>query len=411
MSLIRDKKHILIWNQTKELMEMENFIAESRRLDRSIVLSTEEFDSLTPEHIPLLRDYLKGFNVTIVMVYRELLSQILSNHFEENRFEHNFVRFSAAFSNYFFKIMDDLPRQLRPLEILSDYAAVFGLERVRVIDLVGTTAAGKDVAYVTVCEVAGLMCDQPDLFKMQRGNPSYSLIPSQVFSFYKNHVFMQRCVFCADTFTEYTYFANRYAKFIQTTDPPSVVQYNLTILRPYVRQVDSAFREKFQDVMLYSDVSANMRSIDKARTKELDFEAFVTNATWVEWIRIEYLRARNAGHLCNCSLHAVHGQPNSLHGGLRKAPGQNATHHMPFARHHVPRPSSTHKSHHNSPAATLASLNLPPTAHALIVAAPPPPPPPQTQTQTQAHVSPPPLIETDDDPVAASRPPTPRIPT
>jgi len=352
MSLIRDKKHILIWNQTRELINMESFIEESRQLNRSIVLSTEEFDSLTPEHIPLLRNYLKGFNVTIVMVYRELLSQILSNHFEENRFEHDFVHFSEAFSNYFFKIMDDLPRQLRPLEILSDYADVFGMDNVRVIDLVGTLTAGKDIAYVALCEIAGVMCDRPEVFLLKHGNPSYSLIPSQVFS-YKNHVHMQKCVFCKDNFAEYAYFVKRFLNHTKSADPPRVVESNLTMLRPYVLQVDTAFRKKFGHMMLYANVSANWRSVAKARTKELDFGAFVTNATWGEWIRAEYHHARSTGRLCNCSLHAVHGHLSPGHGAFtfKKAAGQNATRHVPSVHqvngtHHLRGVHKVNGTHH-----------------------------------------------------------------
>ena len=75
-------------NHETELTVMRKFIDECRQLNRSIILSTEEFDDLRPEHISVLRNDLRGFNVTVVFVYRELLSQLVSLHFEENRFEH-----------------------------------------------------------------------------------------------------------------------------------------------------------------------------------------------------------------------------------------------------------------------------------------------------------------------------------
>jgi len=282
---------------------MRKFIDECREQNRSIVLSSEEFDGLMPEHISVLSNDLQGFNVTVVFVYRELLSQLVSLHFEENRFEHDYVHFSSSFSNYFFSIMDNMPRAMRSVQLMTDFAAQFGADHVRAIDLVGTIAARKDVAHVVMCEIMGILCDRPELIRRQRSNSGYDLVPSQVFSIYKKHVSLEKCSFCTNTNAENMYFAERYSEFARRNKFP-ILESNLTMLRPFVMQVDAAFREKFGHVTLYSNASANAKSVAKARITELDFGKFVSEPKWVEWIRSEYHEALAMKRLCNCANRA-----------------------------------------------------------------------------------------------------------
>ena len=290
-------------NHETELTVMRKFIDECRQLNRSIILSTEEFDDLRPEHISVLRNDLRGFNVTVVFVYRELLSQLVSLHFEENRFEHDFVQFSSSFSNYFFSIMDNMPRAIQPVQILSDFAAQFGGDHILAIDLVGTIAARKDIAHVVLCEILGVLCDRPELIRRERSNSGYDLVPSQVFSIYKKHVGLEKCSFCANTNAENQHFAKRYSEFAKTNKFP-ILESNLTMLRPYVMQVDAVFRAKFGHVLMYSNATANARSVTKARIMELDFGKFVAEPKWVEWIRSEYHEALLMKRLCNCAARA-----------------------------------------------------------------------------------------------------------
>lgn len=84
-------------DSTLELATMSNFLKDSLARNRSIILSTEEFDDMNKTEVTTLRDHLKGFNVTIVFVYRDFLAQLISLHFESNRFEHSFVQFSQSF--------------------------------------------------------------------------------------------------------------------------------------------------------------------------------------------------------------------------------------------------------------------------------------------------------------------------
>jgi len=289
-----------------EIATMRTFLNESRQLNRNIVLSTEAFDFFTPAMIATLQSYLEGFNVTIVMVYRELLSQLISNHFENNRFEHDSLQFSGSFAVDVFKTMDDLPRPLRSLDIMNDFVAVFGADHVRVVDLVGTVAAKKDIAYVILCEIAGVLCDKPALFATKSNstsNPRFSLISAQVFSLYKNFATMHKCAFVGSKYKEYLYFLARFNDYVKTHALPPTAQSNLTMLRPYVLQVDSAFREKYSTVMLYGDRAANEQSIASAHVSELDVEQFISDPGWDSWIRAEYHLAHVTGRLCNCTSH------------------------------------------------------------------------------------------------------------
>lgn len=56
------------------------------------------------------------------------------------------------------------------------------------------------------------------------------------------------------------------------------------MLRPYVLQVDTAFREKYGLAMLYGDI-------------------IIADPWWDEWVRAEVHHARATGRLRNCTMH------------------------------------------------------------------------------------------------------------
>jgi len=280
---------------------MDQFLEQSLQNNRSIILSSEEFDDMSPQHIASLKKHLAGFDVTIVFVYRELLSQLISLHFELNRFEHDHtVHFSTSLASYLFAVLDNLPLILRPTEILGRYSAVFGQEHIRILDLVGTSAAGKDIAHVLVCQIAGVLCGRADLFRPSNANPSYSLIPAQVFSFYKTYIEQHQCSFCGTVRSEYNQFVARYNNHTTFHAPPRIAESKLSMLRPYAQQTDVNLRSKYGPVILQANQKANFQDMWKVHVRELDVERFVADAPWNNWIHEEYKLARAEGRLCHC---------------------------------------------------------------------------------------------------------------
>jgi hypothetical protein len=286
-----------------ERSTMSTFLDQSRRANRNILMSSEEFDDMNSAQIDALKKHLLGFNVTIVFVYRDLLSQLVSLHFELNRFEHA-VAFSTSFSAYLFRVLDTLPLILNSMEILSRYAAAFKEENIRIIDLMGTDAANKDTAHTLVCSIAGVLCDREDLFRTTiNSNQGYDLVPAQVFSFLKLRVSQQnqgRCHFCDSVQIEYDRFTRAFLSFASTMAPPINVS-KLTMLVPYAQQTDTILRAKYGDQMLNSNQTANFEAMAKVQVRELDPERFIMDAHWTRWIEELYTQLRNkTGRLCDC---------------------------------------------------------------------------------------------------------------
>ncbi len=295
---------------TLELTTMSSFLHDSLARNKSIILSTEEFDDMDKAQVAALRDHLKGFNVTIVFVYRDFLAQLISLHFESNRFEHSFVQFSQSFSTFLFGLLGELQTCLNPIKTLNIYAEVFGAENLRIIDLLGTAAAGVPLMHVLLCEIGGILCEHIKKTPSIHGGPrptnsAYSLLPAQVFSFYKSYTERQNngtCTFCGPVFEEYKYFAARYLDHTKAHSPPAIATTKLALLVAYARQADAELRATYGSVILHGNQTANLHAMAKARVEEINPEVFVSDVYWNNYIESEYQIALAEGRLCHCRL-------------------------------------------------------------------------------------------------------------
>ena len=293
---------------TLELASMSSFLKDSLARNRSIILSTEEFDDMNKTEVATLRDYLKGFNVTIVFVYRDFLAQLISLHFESNRFEHSFVQFSQSFSTFLFGLLGEIQTSLNPIKILKTYTDVFGANNIRIIDMLGAAAAGVTLMHALLCEIGGILCQHipnaPSAHRSPRPtNSAYSLLPAQVFSFYKSYTERQNngtCTFCGPVFKEYQYFAASYQEHTKEHSPPAIATTKLTLLAAYAQQVDAELRATYGSVILHGNQTVNFQSMAKARVEEIIPEVFETDVYWNNYIHAEYKTALATGRLCHC---------------------------------------------------------------------------------------------------------------
>jgi len=286
-----------------EIESMCSFFQESLALNRSIILSSEEFDNMNKTQVAALRHYLKGFKVTIVFVYRNFLEQLVSRHFQSNRFELPAVHFSQSFSAFLFAMLDNPLISLDPIRILKTFAGEFGTKNLRIIDLLGTAAAEQPLTRVLLCEIAGVLCGYDKYANFYGANAAYSLLPAQVFSFYKSYLQRQNngtCSFCGSLFDEYQYFSGRYVNQTKLHTPPVTTATKLTLLVPYARKVDVALRATYGSVFLYGNQTANFQAMAKTWVEEVNTELFLTDVYWNNYIHSEYQAALTKGRLCGC---------------------------------------------------------------------------------------------------------------
>jgi len=294
-------------NAAAELQFMSKFLKTSLDHKHNIILSAEAFSILEQHQIAKLKEMLHGFEVLVVFVYRDILSQIVSYHFEFNRFEQASTQFSTSFSAFLLQSMSLAPKHRpRPLWTISNYSTVFGVENMRIIDLHGTNAAKKEVTHVILCQIAGVLCNRTNLTDVSKGvfsNPSYSLIPAQVFSHFKAYVVKLndgKCRFCDSLSTAYTHFMARYNKELVSSPPPRNISNGLSLLLPYAKQVDALLRDTYKDSILEGNREANLKRMAQVRVEELDEDVFLEDVHWDQWIRSEYQNALLEGRLCNC---------------------------------------------------------------------------------------------------------------
>ena len=123
---------------------------------QNVLISETDFSSLHgEEEIGLLKSMLQGFVITIVIVYREPLSHLQSEH---NARYHSFrtLPSNGAF------LLDGIRNRemLRWETMISEWSSFFGESNIKIIDYYGVLEAGSDEAYVLVCEIAGVLCDE-----------------------------------------------------------------------------------------------------------------------------------------------------------------------------------------------------------------------------------------------------------
>ena len=270
-------------------------IKYSLEQNRSIFISSENFDLLEVTHVQDLRNMLAGFDVKVLFVYRDWLSQLVSWHFELEKSE--VTDYSISFADFLLKLMDDLPPVLRPLDVLSTYSTVFGKENITMVDYDGVAAANKDIVPVILCEVAGVLCNQTHLFgKEIKINARRSLVPEQVYGHFE--VFLAENIHCRG-FNQHRLrdrFRNEYN--LHATHPP-VIKSTLNLLRPYAKEVDTAVRNQYGARMLYSNTSATAIAREhNVYVEELDEKPFFSDPSWRAWFQQVKETAEKYGELC-----------------------------------------------------------------------------------------------------------------
>jgi hypothetical protein len=291
--------------------KMKAFMKGSLEKNRNIIISSEELDQCLLEDVKTLKEMLTGFEVTIVFVYRELLSHLVSLHFELGRFEHN-KDFSVPFSTYLFSHLDKVPSILDPAQVLQPYREVFGKDRIKVVDLYGVTTAKQDLAQVIVCEIAGALCHTPAAFKQANysgaSNPSYSLIHSQVFSYYYSFVTKHnngKCRFCNPVmFDAYQDFELQLKRDLERKSAPVVpiIESHLSMLIPMAQQMDDQLRAEYGKQILYGNAAANRRVMRQGvRAESLNAEEVAKSDHWYMYMRAVFHAAlRVPGRMCDC---------------------------------------------------------------------------------------------------------------
>lgn len=144
--------------------EYKSFFSSLAYNKTNLLLSGEELSSLSLKKVRIVYDILKKFDVRIVFVYRDLMSKLLSQYINEVGLL--FVNFGREiypnFSQYLQSNCHSSSRGLL-VRILKKYSIVFGKKNLIGVSYNGVIAAGKDIAYVILCDIMHLFCNNNKL--------------------------------------------------------------------------------------------------------------------------------------------------------------------------------------------------------------------------------------------------------
>lgn len=244
---------------------------------------------------------LKGFDVTVVFVHREWLSLLVSWHYQQERDDK--TAYSDPFSAYLVKHMDHLEQGLHTADVLGRYEEVFGMDRLRVIDYYGVKAAGVDIAYALLCEVAGVLCGDKALFEHTKEvNAQETLVAAQAFDHMRVYMRSAGDSYRACSEQNAVSFRDLFKSLLaKSVKPLPIVRSSLSLLAPYAERVDGSVRQRYGAVTLYANATANEAvRASQVQVEELDLKVFLHAPYWITFFKAVLIEGQRAGYLCDC---------------------------------------------------------------------------------------------------------------
>jgi hypothetical protein len=296
------------------IAEMKAFIKNALHDKANIIISAEALCDADVGNILAMKPLLDGFEVTIVFVYRQWLSHLISVHNQRNKDG----AVSQPFSTFLLASMDKISigegiNPIRDNLHISRYATVYGLENITIIDMVGAIAAKVPIEKVVVCDVAKVWCSRNEEFA---ANPSANVhvdlvlvvlrtlfaARSQLLSVNAPAAKQLRCRSTRMTCDKQSDFiAAEYAAQQAKGDPLPLVKSKVSLLVPHAKKHDIDFREKFGHRMLYANQTANFLDMEEhIHVEELDVQRILSSAKWLLWMDGLVKKASSLSVLCDC---------------------------------------------------------------------------------------------------------------
>ncbi|RYH29431.1 hypothetical protein EON65_08530 [archaeon] len=286
----------------KPMNDIDKAVQDCFKQKKKLIFSCEVLAQLSqPEHFAKLREYFAGKKIYVLATYREPLSLSYSFY---NQMRKSLNNIAETFSEYLQHGFAAFENRMKYRE-LQGYEAMLagtvtgarkhggkegnvtvasmgiGRDSMTILDFYGAIAAHKDFAYVFICEVLGIICNEnypPDL----GNNPSVNLLPYYLMHTVSQYVERKKCRIKGQLGVG---MLKRYMQ-VNTTDlPVSIV--DLTELREQARIVDQSVRNNYYDIMLYSNIEMNTRVRESMVLYDIDEAAMLKNDKWSNWLRSE----------------------------------------------------------------------------------------------------------------------------
>jgi len=238
-----------------------------REAHEGIIISAEALADQPIDNIHKLSHSLSGFNVTIIMYYREWSNQAVSMFNQEAKGVGQFFQDkNAYFSSWLYSHMNYrvLQKKIDFENTAQNYISVFGENHVVIVDYYGVLAAGRDLAYPILCDIVRGACSESHVTTetgtvSKTVNPSVSLVPRQMRRAFQLFALSHEC-----TYDDYAN-GNRLLKHSWGSLERLLVTSDISMLAAYGLYLDQRIRDKFGKRMIYANRTANVRAASQMK--------------------------------------------------------------------------------------------------------------------------------------------------
>lgn len=290
--------HPLIFNHEVGV-EMKEWLAHSLELKRNIIISSEDFAVLNKIQFRELKNYLSGFDVKIIAVYRELVQRLTAGFtFRSNYPEFSEYGIDSFYTFLFTQLNKNGSDASMNFELLMDkLITVFNdhsdSRSIYIIDYYGSLQTHKDVAYIILCEIGHLYCEKASLWNIYKKTSNvgnHNNIYRQIFELVHNSVATQGCTWkvphVRKAYVKLSRLIDDYrSRFDQTGKssfyPLPTITTSFAELMPHGKELDSYLGNKYSKFFLYRNQSANMEKYSELFLEELDVKQFFRNPEFI----------------------------------------------------------------------------------------------------------------------------------
>jgi hypothetical protein len=196
LSYVKFQKDIIRHMDTEKSQNfINNYFEYVKKKQGSVIMSSEAFtgNDIASTNFPLYIENLKTnipINGTIIMIYREDLSRSISNCNQNVKKDRQENSFTCLNNNI------DYGEGGFYINKLDKYTKTFGLSNIKIIDYYGALAENKDIAYILICEIMGILCKELkplDEKKVKLINSSRGLTLSALFTLFEEYAKLHNC--------------------------------------------------------------------------------------------------------------------------------------------------------------------------------------------------------------------------
>ena len=303
------------------------FLEHVKSQRKNVIYSAEALHTLSLRSLNKLHDFFQDFNVTIVMFYRDILSR------EVSLYNHQCRKFNCSRSILPF-LSENLPRaKYKMYGTIERYTKIFSAQSIRLIDYHGVVATGKDVAYVMVCEILSILCDDAGRLNYggaTRVNEAVNITSHALFREILS-IGQVRCS-CGVGSADMSPLAARptrkelhgvgavgqpngdvdiasdVGKLFQSIQEDlrsapftALTNTSLSVHQKYASEADAEIRKRYGAMMLYCNASANAEARSRIATQEeLNITSLLGNPAAVKWLekQAEKLTQQGCQRIC-----------------------------------------------------------------------------------------------------------------